>query len=525
MLNTRVKLSPEPVVSLVNAFVRPFDNAVATARTCYSSKVITADDVSKDEPTRIRRDAIAQSTYKAGHHTTIQHATFQFTLEKVSRQFIWSFLHSHPFYNSEQVSQRYVEMKPGNYTVPSLAEDNIAEYNAAVGELMDAYHKLNELLEPTVRAEYRRLFPARNLEEKRWLNAIKKRCQEVSRYVLPVATHAHLYHTISGLTLHRYNRLSNQFDVPEETRIVVEKMVAAVNAHDPDFFKNIEDPLPLEETLEFQALKDFDESTRCCWPKQFLREFDREMGEYSSKLIDYKVNAEKVLAQSVRSVLGAPEGSMSDDDAIDWVLSPKKNPYLSESLNLSSLSKLTRTLVHPHFTFKKKISHTADSQDQRHRMTPASRPVLVRQVLWDEPDYIVPKLVQETPAALEFYQQTMIRLWKHMAALIAKGEPEANVSYLLPNAFPIRFEESGDLLNFHHKWTHRLCYTAQEEIFQTSKEEVLQLKQKFPRLAKYLGAPCWVRKEADVKPFCPEGDHFCGVTVWKLPVEQYNRLI
>jgi hypothetical protein len=53
----------------------------------------------------------------------------------------------------------------------------------------------------------------------------------------------------------------------------------------------------------------------------------------------------------------------------------------------------------------------------------------------------------------------------------------------------------------------------QEEIWKTSLEEVLQLKQRFPRLAKYMGAPCWVRKEADVKPFCPEGDHFCGVTV------------
>ena len=215
-------------------------------------------------------------------------------------------------------------MKAGNYTVPSLSEENIPEYHQAVQELMDAYHKLSELLEPTVRAEYKRLFPVRNLEEKRWQSAIKKRCQEVSRYVLPVATHAHLYHTISGLTLHRYNRLANQFDVPEEQRLVIQKMVDAVNAFDPDFFKYIEDPLPLEETLEYQALKEFDESTRCCWPKAFIKEFDREMDGLSSKMIDYKANAEQVLAQSVRSVLGAPEIAMTDDDAIDWVLSQRR---------------------------------------------------------------------------------------------------------------------------------------------------------------------------------------------------------
>lgn len=521
----RVSLSPEPIVRLENAFQRPYDNAVATARTCYSSKVVSADDVSKDEATRIRRDAIAQSTYKAGHHTTIQHATFQFVLDKVSRQFIWSFLHSHPFYNSEQVSQRYVEMKPENFTTPPLQEDNLPLYAQAIRDLMDAYHRLGELLEPTVIAEYHRLFPARKLEEKKWKSAIKKRCQEVARYVLPVATHAHLYHTISGLTLHRYHRLSQQFDVPEEQRIVIGKMVEEVNCLDPDFFKYIEDPLPLEQTLEFQLLQNFDESLRCCWPKAFIKEFDRELGGYSSKLVDYKVNSERVLAQSVRSVIGVPENGLSDDDAIDWVLNPAKNPYFSESLNLTSLGKLTRTLVHPHFTFKKKISHTADSQDQRHRMTPASRPVLVRQVLWDEPDYIIPVLIQETPAALELYQQTMKTLWSRMSTLINSGEDESSVSYLLPNAFPIRFEESGDLLNFHHKWTHRLCYTAQEEIWKTSQEEVLQLQKTFPRIGKYFGAPCWMRKEAGVKPFCPEGDHFCGVTVWKLPVSQYSRLV
>ena len=377
MITQRMTLSPEPVVILENAFQDPYNNAVATARTCYSSQVIHSGDVSKDENTRARRDVIAQSIYKAGHHTTIQHATFQFVLDKISRQVIWSLLHSHPFYNSEQVSQRYVEMKPENFTTPALQEEHLPRYSQAIKELMDAYHTLGQLLEPTVIQEFKRLFPVRNLEEKRWKSAIKKRCQEVARYVLPVATHAHLYHTISGLTLHRYHRLCQQFDVPMEQKIIVQKMVDAVN--------QFEDPLPLEKTLEYQVLQTFDESARCCWPKAFIKEFDREMGDLSSKLIDYKANSETVLAQSVRTVMGVPQSVIPDDEAIDWVLNPSKNPYFSESLNLTSLSKLTRTLVHPHFTFKKKISHTADSQDQRHRMTPASRPVLIRQVLWDEP--------------------------------------------------------------------------------------------------------------------------------------------
>jgi thymidylate synthase ThyX len=109
-----------PRVKLVNAFNDPFNNAVAAARTCYSPRVVTPEDVGKDDATRAQGQEIAQSVYRAGHHTTLQHAHFQFSLEGVSRQFLWSFLHSHPFYNSEQVSQRYVPVAPGNITVPPL---------------------------------------------------------------------------------------------------------------------------------------------------------------------------------------------------------------------------------------------------------------------------------------------------------------------------------------------------------------------------------------------------------------------
>ncbi len=68
----------------------------------------------------------------------LQHATFQFSLENVSRQAIWSFLHSHPFYNSEQVSQRYVEVKAGNVILPALPAREEGVYRAAVEDMMSA---------------------------------------------------------------------------------------------------------------------------------------------------------------------------------------------------------------------------------------------------------------------------------------------------------------------------------------------------------------------------------------------------
>jgi len=112
-----------------------------------------------------------------------------------------------------------------------------------------------------------------------------------------------------------------------------------------------------------------------------------------------------------------------------------------------------------------------------------------------------------------------------MDRLLNRGVSPEFATYLLPNAFPIRFEESGDLMAFQHKWTKRLCYTAQEEIWRSCKEEVEQIKEISPKVAAHLGAPCLLRQAAGVKPYCPEGDRFCGVPVWKLPVHEYSRLI
>ena len=289
-------LSPEPIIRLRHYFQEPYNLAVATARTCYSSSVISPEDVARDDKSREQRDRIAESIYKAGHHTTIQHPTFQFVMEKVSRQFIWSFLHAHPFYNSEQVSQRYVEVKPGNVTVPPLDGRARQIYLDAVDMQMAAYHRLSELMRPVVQAEYRRLFPARDQTEKRWAGAIKKRCQEVARYVLPVATHAHLYHTISGLTLHRYWRMCQQFDVPLEQRLVVQRMVEEVAAIDPEFIRLAEEPIPLEQTLEYQAFAQFHGPSRNGNGKRFLEEFDGELGGRTSKLVDASRHGEATMA-------------------------------------------------------------------------------------------------------------------------------------------------------------------------------------------------------------------------------------
>src|SRR4030095_15888549 len=117
---------------------RPYDGAIAAARTCYSPRVIGPDEV-----TPAQRDSIGPLTFEGGHHTVFQHAHFEFGLENVSRQLVWSFLHSHPFYNSEQSSQRFVRLDEIRaYVPPGLAPAARAVYETAVEGAWDAYRRL-----------------------------------------------------------------------------------------------------------------------------------------------------------------------------------------------------------------------------------------------------------------------------------------------------------------------------------------------------------------------------------------------
>ena len=202
-------LSRLPKVKLVKAFANSFKNVIAAARTCYSPKVSSKTNPSISEKYR----ELALSIYEAGHYTTFQHATFQFQLSNISRQFIRSFLHSHPFYNSEQVSQRYVEVKDGNYFVPPLQGVALEIFNKTASTQIESYRKLVELLIKPAAEEYYARFPNRK-NDLRFAGEIKKKAQEIARYVLPVATFSYLYHTVSGITLLRYAKMCNAGERP-----------------------------------------------------------------------------------------------------------------------------------------------------------------------------------------------------------------------------------------------------------------------------------------------------------------------
>jgi len=276
---------------------------------------------------------------------------------------------------------------------------------------------------------------------------------------------------------------------------------------DPAFFERVgKQPLADEQLPEWAFLQQ--PATN-----GFRQELDAQLDGRVSVLADYSANAERVVAQAVRAVLGRSEAELADDAALEAVMNPAKNRYRLETLNVGAHSPLMRALNHASYTFAKRISHTADSQDQRHRMVPGSRPLLLATDS-AAPDYVTPMLIRRNPRARGLYEQAMAEAWTAKQRLLELGAPREFALYVLPNAVAVRFHESGSLLHLLHKWTMRTCFNAQEEIYQASMEEVEQVRRVHPRLMKYVGPPCYIRVGI-TSPICTEGSHFCGIKVWE----------
>ena len=420
-----------PRITLRNHFAHPFDSAIAAARTCYAPRIIGPEEITDKQ-----RLQIGAATFYGGHHTVYQHAHFEFGLENVSRQFVWSFLHAHPFYNSEQQSQRYVRLDSCAPPIcppssPDSARPSAPSTKAPWRAPGATTSELTALLQGDAReilADIWHISPMSHAKRVQKVDRqAEKRAIEVARYVLPVAAATTMVHTLSGIVLHRLWRMAAASDTPAEARAVVGEMVARVREIDPQFFDRFDNvPMAQEEMPEWSHAA-IGAGHAEGDGEAFAREFDARLAGRVSLLTDFSPQAPRVVAEAYRAVLGLTESACPDGEAIDRLLNPARNKYRLETLNVGVHAPIMRALQHANFTFAKKISHTADSQDQRHRMVPGSRPLLT---LADtrSPDFVTPRLIAANAQAREVYERAMADAWAAKNELLDRGAPRRNRS-------------------------------------------------------------------------------------------------
>ena len=445
------------IVKALESKYKPTDIAVGSARSCYFGKhIVTPESAAQWN----KKNDLLNSIFKAGHHTTLMHYNFTFLIEGMSRLLIWRLLHAHPFYNSEQVSQRYAKMKIENFTYPKNCDRK--KWQKYYENMFFYYEKLIEKLTP----EIEKILPKFKKKE------AKKRAQEFARYLLPVGMNAHLYHTINVITALRY--------------INAVKVIPEAKGEAEEFIKQLKrEMIKIDENLA--PLIEFAENEEVVFPNIDIEKIKKEKKVTKKIEVFDIVDYDFELNANYAGVLRA------------------SNIYLDEAI-LGSFNSYI------------KLSLSADAQNQRHRRSPAVRPKL--ESIYKR-DFYMPKICKSVKELYLRAVEYSYDFFENQKELLGFGE----AAYALLNAHNIEIIEHNDFQEFAHKAQMRLCYNAQEEIFDIVYSQVQELKKAGVKAAGKFLPPCTLRYEEGIKPVCPEGERFCGSKVWKMDFEEYERLI
>jgi len=179
---------------------------ILAAKTCYAAKMPSGAMERKDMEKLLRR------VVGAGHTSVLEHASFTFSVEGVSRALTHQLVR-HRIASYSQQSQRYVKLKDFEHvTPPTVANDKnaLARFDKAMAELSDAYSALVDMGIPA----------------------------EDARYVLPNAATSNIVITMNARSLHNFFELRSCLRAQWEIRKLANLMLREVKAVAPLLFEN-----------------------------------------------------------------------------------------------------------------------------------------------------------------------------------------------------------------------------------------------------------------------------------------------
>lgn len=226
-----------PKVTLITNTPDPEKIIAGAAKLCYSGAEID-DLLSGIDEEGASKFVDMLSTI--GHESPIEHVTFTFGIEGVSRAFLAQ-ITRHRIASYSVQSQRYVEKSPFAYITPPEIEEipeAAALYEKAMKNCGEYYDRLTELLTKKHEAE----FLAEGETEKAAARLAKKKAIEDARFVLPNACDTKMIVTMNARSLQNFfkHRLCNR--AQWEIREVARQMYELVYAVAPTLFSHAGPP-------------------------------------------------------------------------------------------------------------------------------------------------------------------------------------------------------------------------------------------------------------------------------------------
>ncbi len=219
-------------VNLLCHTPEPEKTIAAAARLCYSNS--GADELFDGITEEKASDYVAMLE-RLGHESPLEHVTFTFTIEGVSRALLAQ-ITRHRIASFSVQSQRYVN-KENHFEFivpPAVKEDEeaLAEYKKIMDTCAESYAKLTEILKKRAAAE----FMAEGKTEGEAGKLAEKKAIEDARFVLPNACDTKMIVTMNVRSLHNFFRLRCCNRAQWEIRTVADEMLRLCREEAPSLF-------------------------------------------------------------------------------------------------------------------------------------------------------------------------------------------------------------------------------------------------------------------------------------------------
>lgn len=219
------------LVSLIAHTNDPEKTVAAAAKLCYSDAHI---DTLLEGLTPEKTSAFLQKLSDFGHASPIEHASFTFGIEGVSRTFLAQ-VTRHRIASFSVQSQRYVRLEDFRYVIPPEIEA-IPEAKAKFIETMNLdAAKYLELVKSLEDAHTARLM-AEGMDEKKARAKASKQANEDARFVLPNACETKMVMTMNCRSLLNFFNLRCCNRAQWEIRAVADEMLRQVLPLAPHIF-------------------------------------------------------------------------------------------------------------------------------------------------------------------------------------------------------------------------------------------------------------------------------------------------
>ena len=220
-------------VTLITHTPQPEKVIAAAAKLCYASSDLDSllDGLDTDKVS-----SFLEMLTNIGHESPIEHISFTFGIEGVSRALLAQ-ITRHRIASFSVQSQRYVEEKNFEFVTPPEIQNNsetIKIFNEQMESSINAYNKLADIL----KQKHFNQFISEGLDEKTASSKAQKKAIEDARFVLPNACDTKMILTMNARSLLNFFKLRCCNRAQWEIKAVADEMLKLCSQVAPVVFKN-----------------------------------------------------------------------------------------------------------------------------------------------------------------------------------------------------------------------------------------------------------------------------------------------